>query len=488
MLLSKLLAIDITTDVDVTGMNVDSRAIQPGDLFVALPSAHSQVQAFIADAIERGAQAVVYDKKHLFELPDTIASVGINGLSDSLSGIAQRFFSYKKDALQLIGVTGTNGKTSIAYILQQFFSLLGEPTGYIGTLGYGSSKGGPTVQLNNSGSSLTTPDILTVYKYVNQCSQDGCSNMVIEASSHGLAQNRLAGLDFAYGIFSNLSRDHFDYHTGFDDYFAAKKKLFDSTQVAIINMDDNYGRQLLAEITPAICYSVTDSEAVKGARIVYAQDCVTGLDSTSFTLCYFGESVACHTSVTGMFATSNILAACCVLLDRGYSLHNLRDVMGAIQTPPGRLELVAREPWIFIDFAHTPDALATTLQELRRITKGQLSVVFGCGGDRDRGKRAVMGQCASEIADLVYITSDNPRNEDPQVIIDHILQGVATENQSKVIVEADRARAIALAVESAQASDCLLVAGKGHETTQTIRGVVHPLSDHETVAQLVTNT
>ena len=481
MLLSRILDARLVADLDVTGIKVDSRAINSGDLFVALTGTRDG-EGFISDAIKRGAIAVLYDNKHLIDEPKGVMAIGVDSLSDKLPEIAKRFFSYKKDSLQLIGVTGTNGKTSIAYVLQQMFALLGEQTGYIGTLGYSCTTG---TQFNTSESTLTTPDVFTNYKYLRQAVKDGCKNMVVEASSHGLAQNRLAGLDFSYGIFSNLTRDHLDYHKDFDDYFAAKKKLFDSTQTAIINIDDSYGRQLLSELPSSICYSITQAEAPNGARILYARDFISNLESTRFTLCYSGESVACHTSMAGTFAVSNILAACCVLIDKGYSLQRLSQVISKIKSPPGRLELVAREPWIFIDFAHTPDALEKALHELRSMTTGKLSILFGCGGNRDTGKREIMGQRASEIADFVYITSDNPRNEDPQAIIEQIVQGVGIENKTKVIVEADRAAAIELAVKAAKQNDCLLIAGKGHETGQVIRGIVHPFSDHETLVRLL---
>ena len=488
MRLSQLLARELSpdvSDVDISGMRLDSRFIRSGDVFFGLPGLDSDGRLFIEQAIVAGAHAVVYEAEDGFspQLSTTrVPVIGVHSLRSKLAAYARRFYRLPSQDSGLIGITGTNGKTSIALIVQQMLRDVDRHCGYVGTLGFGHSLS------ELSGSSLTTPDICTLYGQISQFINDGSNLIAIEASSHALDQGRMQGLFFDYAVFSNLSRDHFDYHRGFAEYFDAKRKLFDMCRTAIVNIDDQYGRQLVEQLSKhktVLSYSISGAGYGSYTSFAHASQCVLSASGISFVLHCGNQSITCTTGLLGSFSISNILAASCVLIDMGYSLEQLAHAIEQLVTPSGRLERVADNPAVFIDYAHTPDALSRALIELQSMVFNRVFVVFGCGGDRDNGKRPLMGVNASRYADRVFITNDNPRSESPQKIIDQILSDIPDREMFRVTANPDRARAIAQAISEAGGDDCVLVAGKGHETGQVIGDAVIAYSDHDTVARLV---
>ncbi len=457
-------------------LTLDSRKVRPGDLFLAVPGAQHDGRDHIADAVSRGAVAVAYEAvdAHVSEAAGA-ELIPIKGLASQLSAIAGRFYGEPSRALRLVGVTGTNGKTSVSQLLAQALDQLGERCGIVGTLGtgfYGELESGRH----------TTPDPLAVQATLAGLKQAGARAVAMEVSSHGLEQGRVAALDFDVAAFTNLSRDHLDFHGSMEGYAAAKARLFrwPNLRARVINLDDEFGRQLAAQQHESrlFSYSLEDSSAFLYCREAHFND--HGVSAQLVT--HQGEGLL-RSPLLGRFNLSNLLAVVGALLAMDYPLADVLKVLPSLQGPVGRMQRLGggEKPLVVVDYAHTPDALEKVLQALRPHVSGRLLCLFGCGGDRDRGKRPLMAAVAERLADYVLVTDDNPRTEDPAQIFADIRAGFA--DAGKVEFIAGRGLAIAQLIASASADDLVLLAGKGHEDYQEIAGIRHPFSDLDEAAR-----
>lgn len=469
--------------VDVQGLRHDSRAVRPGDLFFAFAGSHSHGMRHAAEAVARGACAIVYEPSAGgAELASKISGVPclpVSGLDQRAGVVADRFFGEPSKHLEVIGITGTNGKTSCSHFLAH---ALGKPAAVIGTLGWGSPEAlQPTAH--------TTPDVLEVHGLLAKLRGQGIRTVAMEASSHGLVQGRLNGVRFEGGLFTNLSRDHLDYHGSMEAYLEAKLRLltWPGLEFVAFNLDDASAKAIVDRVPAGvrkIGFSLNRACPLPNADVdlVSASEIRHGAGGIAFRA-RFGRSTAPVTApVYGDFNVENLLACLAVLLGKGFDLEDAARRLGRVRAVAGRMERFAGGATMVIDYAHTPDALAKTLTSLRRHCEGTLWVVFGCGGDRDRGKRPQMGAIAERLADRVVVTDDNPRHEDGDAIVAEIVAGCSRED---IVVMRNRRAAIAWAIEHAAIGDVVLVAGKGHEGAQEIKGIKHPFSDREVVKNLL---
>ncbi|MEP5764448.1 MAG: UDP-N-acetylmuramoyl-L-alanyl-D-glutamate--2,6-diaminopimelate ligase [Halieaceae bacterium] len=476
MPLSKLLPQQAgVEDIAIGGLQLDSRQLQAGDAFIALPGDVHDGRDYLGAAAAAGASVILAEvgvSSSQRASAGAVPVVELAGLAERLGEITDIFFAAPSEAMHLVGVTGTNGKTTTSRLLAQLLRAQGGHCGVIGTLG--ATLGNEAADASN-----TTPDVISLQRQLAQWRDQSVEHAVLEVSSHSLVQGRVDGLSFNSAIFTNLTHDHLDYHGDMQSYGLAKSQLFltPELQTAIINLDDPYAKTLM-ELLPAgvnlLRYSLRDPTAEVSADSIEFHH--SGLEARLTTP--WGEGLL-HSPLAGDFNLSNLMAAISAACVAGVSLQAALAAAPQLHGVAGRMEYVANgaELQLVVDYAHTPDALAQALRALRAHTRGQLICVFGCGGDRDRDKRPLMAEIATECADRVIVTSDNPRGEDPLAIIADITAGAS----GPVEVESDRAAAIALAVRSAAPGDCVLVAGKGHEGYQQIGDQKLPFSD---VAQL----
>ena len=470
--------IDLTVpDCEIVGLHNDSRQIQPGFLFFAYPGAAADGRFFIPQAVKAGAVALVYEPEYwpsACQLPSGLPAVALPGLAAKLAGIASRFYGEPTKKLAVTGVTGTNGKTTIAYQLAQAHALLGERSAYIGTIGQGEVRA--LEPLNN-----TTPDALSLQQLLHNYQQKAIKQVCMEVSSHALCQQRVEGIDFQQAIFTNLSHEHLDYHQNMEAYAAAKASLFANKALkwAIINQDDSYS-QLMRAAVPKTAQII--NYAVHEKAEVQALNWDVSLKGTRIDLNSPWGQHQLMIKALGFFNVYNALAVFSSLLALNYPADKVIAVMAELEAAPGRMEIVTQEPYTIVDYAHSPDALENVLATLQKVKKGRILVVFGCGGDRDKTKRPMMGKIASEYADISIITSDNPRSEDPIAIIDSIESGISAKSMFYKIT--DREQAIAKALSLANQDDIILVAGKGHEDYQQIGNVRHVFSDQAVIRRL----
>jgi len=441
------------TTLDVSGLSLNTKTLNKGDVFVALQGEKNHGVEFIEDAIEKGCIAVLVDGK---DFDCKVPSIRVDNLKAHLSTLAQNFYTSAKN-VDLIAVTGTNGKTSVSHFISQLLDFMEIDNGVIGTLGMTKTQ---------NKSINTTPDIFSIYSTLEEYSSNKVNIAVIEASSHALMQGRLEGLSFSQGIFTNLTQDHLDYHGTMDNYREAKGKLFQDnfSKKAIINRDDENHQYFLdtSSDKDPITFGIDDLEFYKNSENGF----ICQLNDYVFELPLVGE-----------FNLSNAIAAYNSVKCLGFSDDQIIPCLAKLSPPPGRMQQLANSN-IWIDYAHTPDALGNALSTLRtHYPEFNIRVIFGCGGDRDKGKRQMMGKIASENADSIILTNDNPRGEDPQSIIDDILAGTKVENDIQVIL--DRGNAIHSAIQSLGEEEALLIAGKGHETSQVIGTKTLPFSDIE---------
>jgi UDP-N-acetylmuramoyl-L-alanyl-D-glutamate--2,6-diaminopimelate ligase len=456
----------------IGGLCLDSRQVRPGDLFVALAGRSGHGMAYAYQARENGAVAMVHDGRSAPPGDLGLPELAVPGLLRHLPMLARRFWGETVDRLDLVAVTGTNGKSSIAWLLAQALD-----GAMIGTLGSGRPG-------RHQPGSLTTPDIFGVYRRLAELAGQGIERVVLEASSHALDQGRLEGLAFTSTIFTNLGHDHLDYHGDRAAYGAAKARLFTDfdSRRRLINLDDDFGRTLAAGLPKdgrLIGFSLAgDPEARAGAALLTAD--MTGL-TARFEL--EDGSFEAHSKLIGRINLWNLLIVAAELAARGHDSKAIAGTLAGLQPVPGRMEAIGRDgaPLAIIDYAHTPDALESALMSARELGSGTLWCVFGCGGDRDREKRPRMGRLAERLADRVVLTDDNPRSEDGLSIIRAIQAGMNQPQRSIVI--RDRARAIAHALSGSEAGDIVLVAGKGHETDQVIGDERLPCDDHVSVRE-----
>ena len=473
-----------TLGVNITRLVSDSRALQPGDTFVAYPGAQADGRQFIEQAIKHGANAVIWDA-HDFRWKDewNVPNLAVHDLRHKAGLIADHVYRQPSQRLWMVGVTGTNGKTSCSHWLARTFSALGRKSAILGTLGNGFPG---TLQATAN----TTPDALVLHGLLAAYERQGAKAAVMEVSSHALTQGRVNGVHYDVALLTNLTRDHLDYHGDMQSYAAAKRHLFDWANLkhAVLNLDDAYGAELAEQLedTPVevVGYGLND-DSLKlaerlGIRMVYGN--LTQMDAQGLALQLHTSwgATALQTKLIGRFNASNLLGALGVLLVSGVDMDQAARELGLQKAVAGRMQTLGGKdaPAVVVDYAHTPDALEKVLITLREVTEpsgGRVICVFGCGGDRDRGKRPMMGTVASKLADVRIITSDNPRSEEPRAIIDAIILGMEGDFQ---VIE-DRAKAITHAIANAHRIDTVLLAGKGHEDYQEIKGVRHPFSDCE---------
>jgi UDP-N-acetylmuramoyl-L-alanyl-D-glutamate--2,6-diaminopimelate ligase len=453
----------------VFGLNSDSRRIEPGDIFFALPGHNVHGNQFVADAVKRGALAVISDTAPVGD--PGVPVIIVKDVRASYARAASRIFEPQPEIN--VAVTGTNGKTSVASFVRQIWNYAGVPGASIGTLGVDTST-------RHIDGSLTTPDSRTLHQSMRALKAQGIDHVAIEASSHGLDQRRLDGMHFEAVAYTNLSRDHLDYHEDMDAYRNAKLRLFTDLLVdggaAVVNVDDpEYEPFMFAALGASATLLTVGRE---GAYIEVLSIAPEGYGQR-VEVRHVGEKLSFHLPLTGEFQVSNAIVAAALAMSSGVDKAQAFPALSELVGAKGRLELVAEHNGaaVFIDYSHTPDALKTALEALRPYAKNKLTVVFGCGGDRDKGKRPQMGAIASELADNVIVTDDNPRTEDARTIRAEIL---ATAKGAREI--ADRKAAISEAVKGLKSGDVLLVAGKGHEDYQIVGTTKTHFSDHEAVA------
>ncbi len=457
---------------EVTGISADSRSVARGNLYVAVRGSQSDGHRFAPSAIERGAAAIVVEERLPLAVPQVVVR---DGRRAALS-LAREWFGDPASRLTLVGVTGTNGKTTTTALVRHLFNASGT-AGSIGTLGAFDGAGDA---VPSTAGSLTTPGPIDLQGTLAELVRRGTTHVAMETSSHSLDQGRLDGLSFAAGIFTNLTRDHLDYHSTMEAYLAAKLKLsalLGLSGVEVVNTDDPAWRAL-PRGTRRVTFGLSPDADVRATGLLL------GAAGTSFVLeGRFGRADV-SLPLLGDFNVSNALAAAAAALALGQSLASVAERLDAAPQVPGRMELLSRVPCAVLrDYAHTPDALERALKTLRPLTPGKLIVVFGCGGDRDKGKRPIMGRLAAELSDLPVVTSDNPRTEDPEQIIDDVERGMGSGPRLRIT---DRRKAIVAALEEAATGDTVLLAGKGHETYQVIGTEKLPF-DERTIVQAATS-
>ncbi len=457
----------------VTGITCDSRALAPGRLFLACQGARSHGVDYVEAAEAAGAAAIAYDSSTA-PAPSGIGIpvLAVEHLDDKLGEIANRYHGFPSHRLNVIGVTGTNGKTTISWLIAQCVEMLGRRCGYIGTLGYG-------VGALQGGTGMTTPAVTELHGRLAEFVAENADYAAIEVSSHALAQRRVDGVRFEAALFSNLSRDHLDYHGDMRAYFEAKARLFLQCEARrrIIDVDTEWGVELAARCGGDAVRVSTDpaGPAGNGPRLL-ARTITPAADGSAVDFDGSWGSGSLVVPMPGRFNVANSLLVLALLLDLGVDNDAAAAVLARASAPPGRLQRVtAHGVSAYVDYAHTPDALEAVLQALRAHCRGRLWCVFGCGGERDPGKRPLMGRVAEQLSDVVVVTSDNPRHESATDIIDDIVAGLAEPGRATVIE--DRAAAIAWALAAARDGDSILIAGKGHEDYQLVGERRLPFSD-----------
>lgn len=468
--------LSLADNIDINGLSLDSRCVQPNDVFIALSGAQQHGLAFVENAIHNGAAAVLFDPANggdrLAQAINTVPALAIENLGKYVGSIAARFYGEPSKNLTVIGITGTNGKTSCSQFLGQML----DDCGIIGTLGWGEwSHLHKTIN--------TTPDALSLQQIMAEFVRQDKKAVAMEVSSHALDQGRVNGITFKGAIYTNISRDHLDYHGTMEEYLAAKLKLLQSPglEFAVINMDDDYGQRIIAAAPDQVlCWGVSaKNNQVQTDEIINALNITHQFDGIEMQVNWRGEQQTIKVPLYGDFNTENILCVIAVMLALGYSLIDIAGKLSSVKPVAGRMDRCgtsADKLSVFIDYAHSPDALNRVLGSLRQHCANQLWVVFGCGGNRDTGKRPQMGSITEQWADHIIVTDDNPRYENNETIAKEILSGCKSD---KVILIQDRKQAIQYAINHAMEDDCILIAGKGHENYQEIKGVQYPFNDKQ---------
>ncbi len=463
----------VASAVERVGVHVDSRLVERGDVFVAVPGTVHDGHSFLDRAVAGGAAYVVCQADHPAYRSDSAQVVSVPDSAEAAAILAQAARGYPARKMTSLAVTGTNGKTTVAFLTRCCLESAGRRCGLIGTILYDVCSG------QSIEASLTTPDSTLIASLCEQMADNGATHMVTEASSHALSQNRLAGIDFAAAAFTNLSGDHLDYHGTPQEYLQAKARLFERLgegATAVLNKQSAEAHMIAERIAAPVVWYAVDEEADVAAKV---QSMEAG--GTRFMLEARGEQCAVRLPLVGAYNVSNALAAAGLALAAGMEVREIADGLSAAPTVAGRLEKVRWDGdfTVLVDYAHTDDALKNVLEALKPLCRGRLIVVFGCGGDRDRSKRPRMARAAEQSGDLLFVTSDNPRTEDPGRIIEEIVAGFAEPGAGSITVEPDREKAIAMAVRTARKDDIILIAGKGHETYQIVGTQKSHFSDAE---------
>lgn len=479
-LLEALPHLKLKKDVDIHRLTLDSRSVKTGDLFFAYSGTQVDGRRFIPEAIQKGVSAIIKeDEVTSIDWQGDVPVISLSNFSSLMGNMVSLFYGKPSHLLEVVGITGTNGKTSCSHFIARLLQLLGVPCGVIGTLGSGIY---PAIQAG----SLTTPDVITLQHTFADFVAKKARAVAMEVSSHSLEQGRVQGVEFDIGVFTNLTRDHLDYHGTMQAYGNAKKKLFemDSLHSAVINTDDPFGVTLVNEIAPlkkVITYGLNPLNASGAYPEVTAKDVQLSLKGISAKLETPWGRGEFDVPLIGAFNLSNILASLASLCLLGFSLDDVLSHLPQLISVPGRMQRFGGgvHPLVVVDYAHTPDALEKVLLALRAHSNGKIYCLFGCGGDRDRGKRPLMAKIAEKYTDYIVVSDDNPRHENPDQIAKDIFNGF--RSPEKVHLQHDRAKAIKEVLELAKAGDSVLIAGKGAETYQVVGDQKIPFSDVEVV-------
>lgn len=469
-------------NIEITGMTADSRKVKAGDLFICLPGFTVDGHSFAEKAVEQGAVAVLVERE--LPLPATIAQVIVPDTRRAMALVADMFYGSPTRHLKVIGVTGTNGKTTTTHLIDKILRDQAKKTGLIGTIHM--RIGDVTEDVKN-----TTPDVLELQHSFQRMRDIGSEYAIIEASSHALEMGRLRGCNVHTAVFTNLTQDHLDYHQTMENYRFAKSLLFAQLgnlydvkmmKTAVLNQDDQ-AAQFFAAVTPArvITYGIEREADVRAKEIQITSR------GTSFLVRSFAGTIRMNLQLIGKFNVYNALAATAVALAEGIPLAEIKRSLEAVQGVNGRFEAVAlgQDFTVLVDYSHTPDSLENALLTVQEFATGRIFCVVGCGGDRDRTKRPIMAQIATKYADISVLTSDNPRSEDPAAIIADMAAGITDVENDRYVQIVDRREAIRYAISQAQPNDCILIAGKGHETYQIIKDQVLPFDDREVAKELI---
>ncbi len=461
-------------NVEVTGISYNSKTTKKGDIFICLTGEYTDGHEYAQNAIENGAVALLVE--HPVDA-GKIPQIVVSSTRHKIPDIADRFYSSPSKGINLIGITGTNGKTTVTHLIQKILEENGQKCALIGTLGYKLSSNGEYRDAKHT--TPQAPELQATLRMIKDVEK--IDNVVMEVSSHALEQNRVGGCQFNGAVLTNLTQDHLDYHITMDNYFEAKALLFkrlEEGDFAVVNADDNYAERFLSVIPENV---KVYTYGVKKEADIKAKDIQFSLNGAEFTLVVKDSEYKVNLHMNGMFSVYNVLAAVTASIAMGIDLKTSLKALKNVKGVAGRFEVVAKKPLVIVDYAHTPDGLENVLNSAREITPkdGKLICLFGCGGDRDATKRPKMGAIAEKIADKIIITSDNPRSEDPQQIITDIIAGLKNVNPETVIVEPDRGHAIALLKTIAENNDVVVIAGKGHENYQILKDRTIHFDDRE---------
>ncbi len=458
-------------DASIASIDYDSRKAGPGSLFCCIVGTFSDGHEYAKNAVENGAAALVVQR----ELPLPVPQLVVENTRIAMAKMAAKWYGHPEKELRLVGVTGTNGKTTTTYMIKSIAEHAGYKVGLMGTIR--NMIGGKVLEAEH-----TTPESVDLYRILRQMVEEGVEIVSMEVSSHALDQNRVYGLTFEVCEFTNLTQDHLDYHKTFDNYFAAKKSIFGMSKHGVVNADDPHAAAIMKGLTiPVTTFGVRERADVSASDI----DITTR--GVQFDLKYDGATVRTNVPIPGLFSVFNAMGAVAVCLTLGIGMEHIQQGLEAMQTVSGRLEpLPTGEQGysVFVDYAHTPDALENILKTVKGFATSRIITVFGCGGDRDRAKRPIMGEVAGRYSDMLVVTSDNPRTEDPFMILSAIEEGVKKSGCPYVVIE-QRREAIRHALSIAKPDDVVVIAGKGHENYQEINGIRHHFDDKEIVAELL---
>lgn len=464
---------------EIKGISYDSRKTKKGDVFVALKGTYLDGHDFIQNAIKNGASALLVEDFPAIKENVNIPIVKVKNTRRALSRIAFNFFRPPLGKMNIIGITGTNGKTTVSYLIESILKTAGRKVGVIGTISYRFCG-------NNFDAPVTTPESLELMWILKQMSQDGVTDVIVEVSSHSLAQERVVDCPFKIAVFNNVTRDHLDYHGSIEEYFRAKAKLFLRYRpfYSVINADDPMGKKLISELKGrCITYGL------KGQTDIWASNIELDIGGIKAEIMMPNGGVKIESPFIGIFNLYNILAASAASYCLGIKNSLIEKGINSLKGVPGRMEILKNglSPYVIVDYAHTPDALLNVLKSIKAIFKKRLITVFGCGGDRDRGKRKDMGKIAGKYSDVTIITSDNPRSEDPFHIMQEIEEGIRQIKRHgiKYLLEVDRKKAIEKAIRMAEDGDVVLVAGKGHEDYQIIGNRKVPFDDKQIIKNIL---
>ncbi len=443
-------------DKDIASLCFDSRKVEKGSMFFCIPGERMDGHAFAPKAAEMGAAVIVAEHVTTAPLPHIL----VDDARRAMFYICANFYGHPERDLKLIGVTGTNGKTSTTSFIKELLDAFGKKTGLMGTVCnmIGDEK---------LPSGFTTPEPKALFTLLSKMKAQGVEYVVMEISSHALAQHRVCGLTFEVGVFSNLTQDHLDFHGTLENYKNAKRKLFLQSKTCVLNIDDPVGAEFAADQKPGVRYLTYSAK--KDTADIVAKNIKLSSDGVDFLLLTAGQLNRVHVGTPGKFTVYNATAAVGALYAAGFDFSEITAALGALRSVDGRAQIVPtdRDFTVMIDYAHTPDALENILNTVRSYAKGRVITLFGCGGDRDKTKRPIMGHIAAKLSDVVIVTSDNPRTEDPGAIIEDILPGVIAEKKPYTVIE-NRKEAIAFALKNARRDDIVLLAGKGHEKYQIL--------------------